>query len=337
MHRLVKVCMAGKVHPMRLVGTSSISVGRRKQNILVLSMALLWLFAGPPFLWAEDATDAEQSGKRKLILTSTTQLADFVKQVVGDRFEVACVLAPGADPHTYMPTPHDARLAQRADLCIQNGLNLEGKNWMATLAKDAGKTAVTATEGVQPIQLDEDGAKVSDPHAWFSPKNAAIYVNNIVDAVSKLDPQGAEQYRARAKLYLQQLRVLDSWAREQFNPIPPGQRILVTSHDAFNYFAREYGFKNEAPVGWSTGSETGGGITPERFKNVLASIKKQGIKAVFVENTVNPKLIRELARQAGLKIGGKLYSDSMGPAGSAAETYIGMMRENVLTIANALK
>lgn len=322
---------------MRPVGTRSIVNRRRKRNLFGYCIAVLLIVAWLPLLWAQDSADGEQSGKRKLILTSTTQLADFVKEVVGDRCEVACVLAPGADPHTYMPTPHDARLALKADLCIQNGLNLEGKNWMATLAKDAGKTVVTATDGVQPIQLDEHGAKVSDPHAWFSPRNAAIYVNNIVDAVSHLDPQGTEQYRARAKLYLQQLRVLDSWAREQFNPIPPAQRILVTSHDAFNYFARDYGFKNEAPVGWSTGSETGGGITPDRFKNVLESIKKQGIKAVFVENTVNPKLIRELARQAGVKIGGKLYSDSMGPAGSAAETYIGMMRENVLTIANALK
>jgi len=319
--------------------STSVSIQSRGVGLIILLAVLAFTCFVTEWspLWAENAPNDEPIDKRKLILTSTTQIADFVREVVGDRCEVACVLAPGADPHTYMPTPHDARLALKADLCIQNGLNLEGKNWMATLAKDAGKMVVTATDGIQPIQLDEEGTKVSDPHAWFSPRNAAIYVNNIVDAVSRLDPQGTEQYRARAKLYLQQLRVLDSWTREQFNPIPPAQRILVTSHDAFNYLAQEYGFKNEAPVGWSTGSETGGGITPDKFKKVLESIKKQGIKAIFVENTVNPKLIRELARQAGVQIGGKLYSDSMGPAGSAGETYIGMMRENALTIANALE
>jgi manganese/iron transport system substrate-binding protein len=236
-----------------------------------------------------------------------------------------------------MPTPNDAQLALKADLCIQNGLHLEGKNWMATLAKDAGKPIVTATAGLSPIELDVAGEKVSDPHAWFTPRNAALYVNNILKGVMELAPGGKDQYQARAMLYLQQLRVLDGWIRGQFNVIPPDQRILVTSHDAFNYFAKEFGFKNVAPVGWSTGSEVGAGMTPERFKQVVGSIKEFRVKAVFVETSVNPKLVRELAREAGVNVGGELYSDSMGPAGSAGETYIGMMRENVLTIVTALK
>jgi len=162
-------------------------------------------------------------------------------------------------------------------------------------------------------------------------------VNNIVRAVSALDPAGKNEYQARAKLYLQQLRVLDSWVKEQFSAIPPDQRILVTSHDAFNYFAQDFGFRNEAPVGWSTGSEVGAGMTPERFRQVVDSIKNFGVKAVFVETSVNPKLVREIAREAGVKVGGALYSDSMGAAGTAGETYIGMIRENVITIVNALK
>lgn len=278
-----------------------------------------------------------ESGKKPFILCSTTQIADFARQVVGDSCTVHCVLAPGADPHTYMPTPGDAKLAAEADLCLQNGLNLEGKNWMATLAKDAGKPVVTCAEGIQPIELEEEGQKLIDPHAWFSPKNAAIYVSNIVRGVSRLQPDLKWAYEARARLYLQQLRVLDSWIRKQFNVIPPPQRILVTSHDAFNYFAEEYGFKNRAPVGWSTGSEVGAGMTPARRKKVVDSIRSYGVKAVFVETSVNPKLVREIARDAGVKVGGELYSDSMGEAGSAGETYIGMMRENVLTIVNALK
>ena len=301
----------------------------------VLAVILLILAALP--LLAQD--NAEDSGKarRPVLVCSTTQIADFTRQVVGDSCVVQCILAPGADPHTYMPTPGDARMVLKADLCLQNGLNLEGKNWMQTLAKDAGKPLLTCTEGVRPIELEEGGQKISDPHAWFSVKNAAIYVNNILRGVSRLDSAHTAQYEARAKLYLQQLRVLDSWIREQFNVIPIDRRILVTSHDAFNYFAQEFGFKNQAPVGWSTGAELGAGMTPERRKQVIESIKSFGVKAVFVETSVNPKLVREVASEAGVKIGGELNSDSMGPAGSAGESYIGMMRENVLTIATALK
>ncbi len=293
------------------------------------------LFACP--LQAQYRQDDTGKARKPVLVCSTTQIADFARQVVGDSCEVHCVLAPGADPHTYMPTPGDAKLVLKADLCLQNGLNLEGKNWMQTLAKDAGKPILTCTDGLQPIELEESGQKISDPHSWFSPRNAAIYVNNIVRGVSRLDPPRKTDYEARAKLYLQQLRVLDSWIREQFNSIPIDKRILVTSHDAFNYFAKEYGFKNRAPVGWSTGAEVGAGVTPERRKQVIESIRSFGVKAVFVETSVNPKLVREIATEAGVKIGGELYSDSMGTAGSAGESYIGMMRENVLTIANSFK
>jgi manganese/iron transport system substrate-binding protein len=282
-------------------------------------------------------TANEPVGERLVLLCSTTQIADFARQVVGDQCEVKCILAPGADPHTYTPVPGDASMAAAADLCLQNGLHLEGKNWMATLAKDAGKPIVTCTDGIKPLEMDYDGTLVNDPHSWFTPKNASVYVSNITRAICGLDPDHADQYQARAKLYLQQLRAVDGWIREQFSAIPVDKRILVTSHDAFNYFCGEYGFKARSPVGWSTGSEMGGGMTPKRRKQVVDSIKSFGVKSVFIETSVNPKLIREIAREAGVRVGGELYSDSMGDQGSAGETYIGMMRENVLTIVGALK
>jgi manganese/iron transport system substrate-binding protein len=277
-----------------------------------------------------------------VVVSSTTQIYDFTRQVVGDRVTVRCILAPGADPHTYMPTPQDAIMVLEADLALQNGLHLEGKNWMATLAKDANKPLVTCTDGIKPLEIETQGEKLSDPHAWFSPRNAAIYVNNILRAVVKLDPDGKHQYQARAKLFLQQLRVLDAWIREQVNYISPQKRVLVTSHDAFNYFCREYKFNEQynylslAPVGWSTGSEVGAGMTPARRRKVIDSIKRYGTPAVFVETSVNPKLIREIAREAGVRVGGSLYSDSMGERDTAGEDYIGMMRENVLTIYESL-
>jgi manganese/iron transport system substrate-binding protein len=286
---------------------------------------------------------ASDPNDKPIIVCSTTQIADFTRQVVGDRCVVRSILAPGADPHTYMPTPQDAKIVLEADLALNNGLHLEGKSWMATLAHDANKPLVTCTDGLQPLDIEAAGQKIADPHAWFTPRNAALYVNNIVKAMIGLDPEGKAVYQARAKLFLQQLRVLDAWIRELVNQIDPPKRILVTSHDAFNYFCSEYKFNPQnnylslAPVGWSTGSEVGGGMTPQRRKQVIDSIRGFGAKAVFVETSVNPKLIREIARDAGVKIGGSLYSDSMGEDGTAGETYIGMMRENVLTITEALK
>ena len=289
--------------------------------------------------WSTGATEL----KKPVIVASTTQIADFARQVAGDQALVKSILAPGADPHTYNVTPDDVQIVLGADLCIENGLHLEGKNWMSTLAKDAKKTLITATDGIQALSISQGGRPIPDPHAWFSPKNVVVYVNNITRGIIALDPGNKALYRARAKLFLQQLRVLDAWIKEQINTISPQQRILVTTHDAFNYFCREYrlneknDFLSIAPVGWSTGAEVGAGITPERRRKVIESIKASGAPAIFVETTINPKQIREIAKETGVKIGGELYSDSMGPEGSAGETYIGMMRENTLLIVNAFK
>lgn len=286
---------------------------------------------------------AVASESKPIVVASTTQIADFARQVAGDRLIVKSVLAPGADPHTYQPTPDDVQMVLGSDICLENGLHLEGKNWMSTLANDAGKPIITTTDGIKPLAISSEGETVADPHAWFSPKNVAVYVNNIVKGLSQLDPEGKEEYEARATLFLQQLRVLDSWVRQQINRIPTQRRILVTTHDAFNYFCTEFklnannNFLSIAPVGWSTGAEVGGGMTPERRRKVVQSIKESGAPALFVETTINPKQIREIAKETGVKIGGELYSDSMGPEGSAGETYIGMMRENVLLMVNALK
>jgi len=304
-------------------------------RIAGFALSLIFSLAVPAVLVAAE--------NKPVVVASTTQIADFARQVAGDRMVVRSILAPGADPHTYQVTPDDVQIVLGADLCLENGLHLEGKSWMATLARDAGKPLVTATAGIAPLEISGDGETIADPHAWFSIRNVAVYVNNIVRALSELDPPNKAEYRARAQLFLQQLRVLDGWVREQVSRIPPERRILVTTHDAFNYFCREFKFnpRNDflsiAPVGWSTGAEVGAGMTPERHRMVVDSIKQSGAPAIFVETTINPKQIREIAKETGVKIGGALYSDSMGPAGSAGETFIGMMRENVLLIVNALQ
>ena len=208
---------------------------------------------------------------------------------------------------------------------------------MKTLANNAGKPLVTCADGVEPLELEADGETVHDPHTWFSPRNATIYVRNVVNGVCQMDPDHKEEYEARGELYVSQLGTLHRWIQRQVSAVPKEKRILVTSHDAFNYFCNAYGFKARAPVGWSTGDEAGGGVTPQRRRQVVESIRGFGVKAIFVETSVNPKLIRQIAADAGVKVGGELYSDSMGAPGTAGESYVGMMRENVLTIVGALK
>jgi manganese/iron transport system substrate-binding protein len=293
------------------------------------------LAAGVLLLCANLISAAE--AKKLMVVCSTTQIADFARQVGGDAVEVRSILSAGADPHLYETKPSDAKLVAAADICLHNGLHLEGKDWMQTLAENTGKPIVTCTDGIEPLKLDDAGQEVPDPHAWFSPQNAAVYVNNITKALIAADAAHSEQYQARAKLYLSQLRALHAWIVEQVNAVPAYRRVLVTNHDAFNYFCREYGFKPAAPVGWSTGQEIGAGLTVERRQQAVDSIRSHGVKAIFVETSISPKVIKSIAEEAGVAIGGELYSDSMGPPGSAGETYLGMMRENVLTIVHALK
>lgn len=279
-----------------------------------------------------------RAAERLVAVCSTTQVADFTRQVVGDRWKVHSILAAGQDPHLYRIRPQDAKLVAAADICFDNGLHLEGKDWMRSLATDAGKPIVSCAQGIVPLKLAEQGGETNtDPHAWFTPKHAGIYVRNILAEVTKRDPDHKSEYEARAKLYLDELRVLHAWIVEQVNQVPPQQRVLVTSHDAFGYFCREYGFTSQAPTGWSTDQEIGGGATPERIRSTAKAIREQGIKAIFVETSISPKMIEEIAKEAGIKVGGELYSDSMGAPGTGGESYIGMMRENVLTIIEALK
>ena len=281
-----------------------------------------------------DSLSAQES--TKTMVCSTTQVADFARNIVGDRWKVKCVLAAGEDPHKYKTTITDVNMVKTADLCVRNGWGLEGNEWMETLAKTANKKLVTCVDGVKALQADEgDGATVKDPHAWMAPKNAVIYVKNILKAVSKIDPDNADEYKARAALYVFQLQALDSWAKQQINQVPANRRVLVTHHDAFSYFCKSYGFVAKSPGQWSTADLAG--ISTSRRKEVTEAIRSLGVKAIFVETTLQQDVMKEIAKEAGVKIGGELYSDSMGPEDSAGESYIGMMRENILTIVKGLR
>ena len=280
---------------------------------------------------------AQETQPKKRLVCSTTQIADFARQVVGDRWEVDCILSAAQDPHTHEVTSNDIALIKRADLCLQNGWNLEGHDWMGAQARNQGKPIVTCVTGVKPlmIQEDENAQAVQDPHAWFDIENAIIYVTNIRNAVRDIDPEHAEEYNARAKLYFYQLRGLRQWVSQQVNLIPKQKRILITHHDAFGYFAQANGFRAVSPLGWTTGEMAG--ISLGQRQQVVDQIRELGVKSIFVETSTETDTLRVIAKETGVKIGGSLYSDAMGPPGSAGETYIGMIRENVITIVNSLK
>lgn len=298
---------------------------------VVTGIALNFL---PPGSFGQVAAQEKQA-KLKLVC-STTQIADFTRNVVGDLCDVESILGPGQDPHIHEVTVANARLVAEADICFQNGWNLEGHGWMEKLCRDAGKPLVTCVDGVTPRKLDDHGKSVNDPHAWFSINNGAkIYVRNIYRAMAKHDPAHEPAYRKNAVQYIRKLDELDSWVRKQVAKLGPG-RVLATHHDAFGYFARDYDFKIVSLAKWST-AELGGGTSQEKRNELIQTIRQNGIRAVFTESSLNPEVMKVIARETGAKVGGKLYSDAMGPRGSGAETYIGMMKYNVETIVRALK
>ena len=299
------------------------------------SLLLLTLFSSIALSNTETVRAQE---KKKSILCSTTQIADFTRHIVGDRCNVKCVLSAGEDPHTYVPGGNDLKDCAKADLCLRNGWNLEGNSWMKGIADENSKKLVTCITGVKPRSFEEHGEEggvaVKDPHAWLTPANALIYVNNIRDAVCELEPKHAAEFRMRADMYRLQLLALDRWVKQNLSRVKKNRRVLITHHDAFGYFCDAYGFVAESPVGWTTGELTE--LTLKDRQTLVKAIRERGVPTIFVETSTNDDLLTGIAKDAGIQIGEPLYSDAMGPKDSAAETYIGMMRENVLRIVAGL-
>lgn len=276
----------------------------------------------------------EQIPKKKIVC-STTQIADFAKNVAGDQWDVESILGPGQDPHTHEVSTASAKLVSEADLCFQNGWNLEGHAWMEKICKESGKSCVTCVDGVTPRTISEDGTIINDPHAWFSIDRAKIYVRNIFKALADADPKNKGYYLKNASAYIVKLDDLKAEIKKELSQIP-SPRILATHHDAFGYFAEEYNFEIVSLAKWST-DEIGGGSTLERRKELIATIRDKGVKALFAETSIDPEIMKVICKETGAKLGGKLYSDAMGGKGTPGETYIGMMKQNVKIIVEALK
>jgi manganese/zinc/iron transport system substrate-binding protein len=275
------------------------------------------------------------------VATTIGMVADLVKQVGGDRVEVDQLMGPGVDPHLYKPTSGDAARLSKATVIFYSGLMLEGRmgDLFARLAR-TGKRVYATTESVPEDRLTEPAEFEGhyDPHIWFDVSMWAETVPTIVKGLSEADPAGKDVYEKNGAALRERLAQLDQWCRDTAAQLPESQRILVTSHDAYNYFGRAYGFKVVGLQGVSTVSEA----ALADMASLVDFIRKQQVKAIFVETSVNPAAIRRVAEDAGTKIGGELFSDAMGQPGEKkggfdVGTYDGMVRYNLTTMVNALK
>ncbi|MBN8970060.1 MAG: metal ABC transporter substrate-binding protein [Rhizobiales bacterium] len=271
------------------------------------------------------------------VVATFSILGDFAKNVGGDRVDVTALVGPDSDTHVYTPTPADARKIAAAKLVIVNGLGLEG--WLPRLVASSKSkaTVVVATRGITARKAPEDGhghdhGDEADPHAWQAVANAKIYVANIRDALIAADPDGAAGYRANTEAYLARLDALDRDIREAVGKIPPERRHVISTHDAFGYFAAAYGIEFIAPQGVSTDAEP----SARDIATIIRQIKKQKIPAVFLENITDPRMMRRIAAETGVKIGGTLYSDGLTAENGDAPTYIAMVRHNIKALTSAL-
>jgi len=269
-------------------------------------------------------------------VASFSILCDLVKVVGGERVKVTTLAGPDADAHEFSPSPEHARAVLDAKLFVVNGLSFEP--WAQKLAKSAaykGETVV-ASKGVKPRQMAAEAGHAhaeSDPHAWQNPLNVVQYVNNIAAGLAKADPSGAATYQANAQAYAKQLNDFDAQAKAQFDAIAPAKRKVITSHDAFGYLGAHYQITLLAPEGMSTDAQP----SAKHVAMLIRQIKREKIKAVFVENMSNPKLIEQLSKDAGVSVGATLYADALSEASGPAATYLKMMQHNLTQLVAGMK
>lgn len=299
----------------------------RMRLFMPIAVGLALLLGLPPGAHAADKIKA---------VASFSILGDMVKQVGGDRVEVTTLVGPDGDAHVYEPTPADARNLAASNILFVNGLGFEG--WMDRLEKSSGfkGPVVVASKGVSPRQMveDEDGKteEITDPHAWQSLANGKIYVANIRDGLIAADPAGKATYEANAAAYLDAITKEEAAVKDTLGKLPEDRRRIITSHDAFGYFGAAYGIEVIAPEGVSTESEA----SAKDVAKIIRQIKAGKIPAVFIENITDHRLLDQIARETGAKIGGTLYTDALSAPDGPAPTYLGMFRHNVETLSQAL-
>jgi len=270
---------------------------------------------------------------KKVILTTFTVLADMAKNVAGDKAIVESITKPGAEIHGYEPTPSDLVRGKDADLILDNGLNLE--RWAERFYNSFPKVPhVTLSEGFQPVNIAEDAYQGKpNPHAWMSPKNALIYVENIRKALGNLDSANVATYDANAKTYSEKIRAIDEKLKQSISAVPADKRYIVSCEGAFSYIARDYGLK-EVYL-WAVNAEQQS--TPKQVERVINIVKANQIPAVFCESTISDEAQIQVAKESGAKFSGVFYVDSLSPADGPASTYLKLLEYNINTLIKGLQ
>lgn len=294
----------------------------RKTVLAGLLLSPLWAMANMP------------------VVASFSILADITREVGGERVNVVSLVGADQDAHVFQPKPADVKKLAEAKVFVANGLGFEG--WISRLSKSANfkGVTVTASNGIKPLAAaEEDGHDHADghdhgrvdPHAWHNPQYVMRYVDTIAAGLTKADAAGASYYRARAEAYKLRVKELDGWASAQFAAVPLARRKVLTSHDAFAYLGARYQIRFMAPQGVSTDAEA----SAKSVAQLIRQVKKEQVKAVFIENMSDRRLIDQLAKEAGAKVGGKLYSDALS-AQPGGRTYLEMFRSNVTALSQSM-
>ncbi|MDO9278771.1 MAG: metal ABC transporter substrate-binding protein [Polaromonas sp.] len=277
------------------------------------------------------------------VTASFSILADLVRVVGGERVNVTHLVGPNEDAHVFEAKPSDAKALLQSRLLVSNGLGFDP--WAQKLAKSVGYQGlvVVASKGIKPIeQVAKLGAighghghanGEADPHAWQNPNNVVLYIRNITAALSQLDPASASAFQVNAAAYVKELQALDVWAKAQFSAVPAAQRKVITSHDAFGYLASHYQITFLSPQGISTEAQP----SARDVARLISQIQREKIRAVFLENISNQRLLAQLSQDAGVTVGTKLYADALSNSDQAGATYLLMMRHNVSQLAAGMR
>ena len=305
-----------------------------KIALMVLALAVL-VACQPP----GQAAQSDGAKTPLKVIAAESFLADIAQNVAGDRMKVEVLMPIGVDPHTFEPTPADVAKVADSDVLIVNGAGLEG--FLDKLLQNAGGQhhRIEASAGLTARRLHEGEMAgpdhVGDPHFWLDPNNVIKYVENIRDGLSQVDPDGAATYQANADAYSAKLKDVDRWIADRVNAVPEADRLLVTNHDNFGYFADRYGFKIIGTVVPSVSTDSA--PSAQQLAELIDRIKATHAKAIFLERGINPQLAEQVAKETGSQVLTDLYGDSLGDAHSPASTYIDMLKFDTDTIVAALQ
>ncbi len=272
------------------------------------------------------------AAQKPLLIGTASMFSDMASNIVGDKFVVKCIVPIGYDPHMYEPTPNDAKMLYNAQIILKNELTFEG--WLSELIENSGTKAkiVTITEGIEPIR-SKLYHNATDPHAWMTARNGLRYIENIRNAVVDFDPANKAFYDHNYEIYRKKLTEIDQYILKKIKEVPAEQRVLITSHDAFQYYGRHYGLQLESVLGTSTEAD----IMVSDILRLNNVIRKNKVKSVFIESTINPKILNQIATDNQVAIGGSLFADSIGDSLSLAPSYARMLMYNTDCIVRHLK